>query len=71
MLNWTVPVGEIESPDCFAATAAVKLTTPPKVDGFALEATVVVVCALFTIWLTAFDVLAAKFALPPYTAVIG
>lgn len=30
----------------------------------------VVVVALFTTWLTAFDVLAAKFESPPYTALI-
>jgi hypothetical protein len=71
MLNWTVPLGEIESPDCCATTVAVKLTTPPKVEGFALDATVVVVFALFTIWLTAFEVLVAKFVFPLYTAVIG
>jgi hypothetical protein len=48
----TVPV------NCGVAFA-LKVTVCPKVDGFREEVKVVVVVALLTTWLTAFDVLAA------------
>ena len=48
-----------------------KGTDCPEFEGFSDEASVVVVLARFTTWLTAFDVLPPKFESPPYTAVIG
>ena len=51
-------------------TLAVKVTDCPKFDGFSDEVRAVVVVALLTTWLTAFDVLAAKFESPLYTALI-
>jgi hypothetical protein len=58
-LNVTVPVaaeGEM---------VAVKVTDEPKVDGLADEANVSVVFALFTVWVSAEDVLGLRFASPP------
>jgi hypothetical protein len=51
-------------------TLAVKVTDCPTFDGFGDEAKAVVVVALFTTWVIAFDVLLAKFESPPYIAVI-
>ena len=56
--------------DC-GVTLAVKVTDCPKFDGFSDEAKAVVVVALFTTWLTVFDLLGAKFKSPPYTALIA
>ena len=51
-------------------TVAAKVTDCPTFDGFREETKAVVVVALITTWLTAFDVLAAKFESPLYTALI-
>jgi predicted small secreted protein len=53
------------------ATLAVKVTDCPTFDGFSDEVKAVVVVALLTTWLTAFDVLPGKFESPPYTALIA
>ena len=53
------------------ATVAVKVTDCPEFDGFSDEAKAVVVVALLTTWLTAFDVLPGKFESPLYTALIA
>ena len=68
LLNATLPV---TVPLNSGATLAVKVTDCPSFDGFSDEAKVVVVVALPTTWLTAFDVLRAKVESPPYTALIG
>jgi hypothetical protein len=63
-LNVTVPVG-VPLPDPTATTVAVKVTDCPKLDGFALETTEVVVLAWLTVCVSAEDVLAPKvFATP-------
>ena len=49
-------------------TLAVKVTDSPTFDGFRDEANVVVVVALLTTCFNAFDVPAANFESPPYTA---
>jgi hypothetical protein len=59
----TVPVGD-PAPGAFTVTVAVKVTDWPKTDGFVPDASVVVVDALFTTWLTAALVLVAKLASP-------
>jgi hypothetical protein len=64
--NVTVPVGTPPAPE----TVAVKLTACPNADGLSEEASVVVVAARFTVCVNTGEVLAAKFKLPPYTAVI-
>jgi hypothetical protein len=46
-------------------TLAVKVTDCPTFDGFREEGKVVVVVALFTTWLTVFDLLLTKFESPP------
>jgi hypothetical protein len=46
-------------------TLAVKVTDCPSFDGFSDEVKEVVVVALLTTWLTAFDVLLAKLESPP------
>lgn len=51
-------------------TVAVKVTDCPGFDGFRDDAKVIVVVALLTTWLTGFEVLAAKFESPAYTALI-
>jgi hypothetical protein len=63
--NVTVPVGV--PPD--DVTVAVKVTDWPDVDGLMELANAVEVLALTT-WLTAPDVLVARFVVPPYEAVI-
>src|SRR5438876_750696 len=51
-------------------TTAVKVTVCPVFDGLGLEVSVVVVLALFTLSMSAEDVLPPKVASLPYTAVI-
>ena len=46
-------------------TVAVKVTELPVLEGFAEEASVVVVAAVLTTWLTTLDVLPVKLELPP------
>jgi hypothetical protein len=65
----TVPVG-VPAPGAFTVTVAVSVTACPNTEGFAEEATVVAVDALFTVSLDAADVLVLKLLSPPYTAVI-
>jgi hypothetical protein len=48
----------------------VNVTDCPNTDGFADDATVVVVVAWFTVCVSIEDVLPVKFVSPPYTAVI-
>jgi hypothetical protein len=59
-LNVTDPVG-VPDPD---VTVAVNVTDCPAFDGFGLDDSAVVVPAA-TVWVTVFDVLAAKFPLAP------
>jgi len=49
-------------------TVAVNFTDELYVDGFADEASVTVVLALFTTWISSKDVLPLYFVLPPYEA---
>ena len=63
-LKVTVPVG-VPEPGAVAVTVAVKVTDAPKSDGFAELLTAVVVAVLLTTWLTADEVLVAKFESPP------
>ena len=51
-------------------TVAVKVTVCPLFEGLRLDASVVVVPAVFTVWASGKDVLPLWLALPPYTAVI-
>ena len=67
LLNVTEPAA---TPPYCPDTVAVRLTDCPKLDGFIDEVNVVVELALVTVWLTAVDVLPAKFESPVYTAVI-
>ena len=46
------------------------VTGCPSLEGFADEATVELTAALFTIWATGLEELAARFPFPLYTAVI-
>jgi hypothetical protein len=62
-LNWTVPVAPA------GLTVAVKVTPWPKVEGLADEATVVVLAAWFTCWVTV-PLLGLKLPPPPYSAVM-
>ena len=62
-VNVTVPVAVV------GVTVAVNVTEAPNADGFADEASVTVVLALFTTWISSKDVLPLYFALPPYEAV--
>ena len=62
-LKVTVPVA-VPAPGAVAATVAVKVTDSPKTEGV-VEASVVVVLALSTTWLTAELVLATKLTSPP------
>jgi len=62
-VNVTVPVAVV------GVTVAVNFTDELYVDGFADEASVTVVLALFTTWIRSKDVLPLYFALPPYEAV--
>ena len=66
-LKVTLPVGV---PLNCGATLAVKVTDCPTFDGFCEEANAVVLVALLTTWLTAFDVLPGRLESPPYTALI-
>jgi len=68
-LNVAVPVG-VPAPGAVAATVAVKVTDWPYTEGFALELRVVVVSALFTVWVSTALVLALKPEAPEYSAVI-
>jgi len=49
---------------------AVKVTVCPVFEGFELDAKAVVVLALFTVWMSAADVLPLKLLSPAYWAVI-
>jgi hypothetical protein len=60
-MNVTVPVGAV---DPLVVTVAVNVTEEPDMEGFALEAKVVVVVAAFTVWVSTADVLPAWFASP-------
>jgi hypothetical protein len=63
-LTVTVPVG-VPLPGAFATTVYVKLTAWPTAEGFGEFAViVVVVLAIFTVWMAPTDVLPAKFASP-------
>src|SRR5437763_583286 len=68
-LKVTVPVG-VPVPGGVAATVAVNVTACPDTVGLAEEASAVLVAAWFTVCESAADVLAVKFASPPYTAVM-
>jgi hypothetical protein len=63
-LNVTVPVAVV------GESAAMNVTEIPYVDGFADEVSVTVVLTLFTVWVSAEDVLLLSFVSPPYAAVI-
>jgi hypothetical protein len=67
MTNCTFPEG-VPPPGAFAVTVAVKVTLWPKIDGFKLDATAVVVSALLTVWLVPEDMLVAKQASLLYVA---
>jgi len=58
-LKVTVPVA------AEGETVAVKVTEEPNVDGFADEASVTEVLALFTVWVRVEEVLVLSFASPP------
>jgi hypothetical protein len=58
-LNVTVPVA------AGGVTVAVKVTDAPKPEGFAEDATVVVVLALLTGWVSVAEVLVLSLASPP------
>jgi hypothetical protein len=62
--NVTVPVG-IPEPGAVATTVAVNVTGVKASVGFAEEASVVEVEALFTVWSSGAEVLPPKFASPP------
>lgn len=66
-LKVTLPVGIPVVDEC---TVVVNVTAAPKTDGFFEDTSVVVVAAFVTACVIAGDVLAVKFVLPPYTAVI-
>ena len=64
LLTVTVPVG-VPPPGAFTATVNAKLTGSPTTEGLGLPAaSVVVVLAALTTWLTPIDVLAAKLPSP-------
>jgi hypothetical protein len=58
----TVPVGVLEP---LVVTVAVNVTAEPDMEGFVLEAKVVVVVAAFTVCVNTEEVLPALFASPP------
>ena len=62
-LNVTLPVGTAV-PGELATTVAVKVTVCPCVDGFSDEVTELVVASLFTVCVSAEEVLGLKVALP-------
>src|ERR1043166_1437156 len=70
MVNVTVPLG-VPPPGDTTATVAENVTDWPNTEGLADEASVVVVSATFTVWVTAREVLVRRLLLPLYTAVIG
>ena len=57
--NCTVPV-RVPEPGATALTVAVKVTDWPKTEGLAEEATVVLLPAWLTLWVTVAEVLAVK-----------
>ena len=61
-LNVIVPVGV---PAALEVTVAVNVTDCPKGDGFSEDVTVAVLAAVFTVCVSAAEVLVAKLALPP------
>jgi len=63
-LNVTVPVG-LPLPGEVTDTVAVNVTDCPKLDGLALEETLVVVLDWLTVCVIADDVLEAKLVTPP------
>lgn len=63
-LKVTVPVG-VPDPGATALTVAVKVTDWPKTEGFADDATAVVVLSVFTICVRMEEVLVEKLELPP------
>jgi len=65
-LNWTVPVGVATV--VLPVTVAVKVTDCPKTDGFADEATLVVVLACVTVNGSQVAVAAALLGSPLYVA---
>src|SRR5437773_1393370 len=67
-LHVTVPDG-VPGPGAVTRSVAVSVSLCPHTDGFALDASTVVVAALFTVWVSAAEVLVAKLASPAYTAV--
>ena len=58
-VNVTVPVAVV------GVTVAVNVTGAPNADGFADEASVTLVFALFTVWVSTEDVLLLSFVSPP------
>ena len=67
--NVTVPLG-VPAPGGITETIAVKVTDWPSTDGFTEELTVVLVDALFTVWVIGLLVLGTKLPSPLYVAVI-
>ena len=68
-LNVTTPVG-VPPPGAAAPTVAVKVTAEPTADGFLVEVKRVTLASLFTVCTEDDEVLAVKFAFPPYNATI-
>jgi hypothetical protein len=62
-LNVTLPVGTAV-PGAFATTVAVNVTLWLWFDGLCDEVTELVVASLFTVWVSAEEVLGLKLALP-------
>ena len=54
----------------FVVTVAVSVSGLPAIEGFALAASAAVEVAIFTVSLSAADVLVKSFASPPYDAVM-
>src|SRR5437868_2924413 len=63
-LNWTLPVGTSLLPVVVLATVAVKVTLWPKLEGFGVELTVVLVLAAATVWAKFAEVLPVKLTAP-------
>jgi len=63
-LNVTVPLG-VPAPGNTALTVAVNVTDCPDTDGFTDEATVVVLLAWLTVWVSVEEVLVVKLTSPP------
>ena len=63
IVNVTVPVG-VPAPGATAATVAVNVTDWPDTEGLTEDATVVVVSALLTVWVTLEEVLVRKLPSP-------